>query len=128
MTYNEAEKLFATARYPEKGKPIANNTRLFFEDDVLPYPYFSIRLHENEIIRIHEDNTLWISAAGWPTPTTKERINSFTPIWIHQKYFVWYVGGELFRDPCIYNPDTQELKPASKWSHSIEACSGWGRW
>lgn len=81
MKYNEAAELFATARVPANGKPIANNTRLY---QVWAHRYkgpseicYEIRLHENTIITIFPDNIKWLSSSGWRTVTTKDRLNRF---------------------------------------------------
>ena len=39
---------------------------------------------------------LWITSAGWPTNTTKERLNGFNGVNIYQKDFQWYVNGEAW--------------------------------
>lgn len=35
----------------------------------------SVRLHGNEIARITDEGKLEVSLAGWPTVTTRERVN-----------------------------------------------------
>ena len=85
MNYWEAQRLMATARWPHKGKPIGNNTRLYDNDG-----YYTIRLHNNVIMEIHPDGFFPMDA-GWQTVTTKARLNEHMPIGhIHQRDFTWY--------------------------------------
>ena len=87
MNFTAAEELMATARSAVKGKPIANNTRLYY------YEFrdcYSVRLHGYEILRIFPDR-FEPSDAGWRTATTKARLNEHMPIGhIHQRDFTWY--------------------------------------
>ena len=69
MNYWQAQRLMATARWPHKGKPIGNNTRLYDNDG-----YYTIRLHNNVIMEIYPDGFIPLDA-GWQTVTTKARLN-----------------------------------------------------
>jgi len=40
----------------------------------------SIWLHGNEIVRRNESDQIEVSLAGWPTPTTRERLTPFAII------------------------------------------------
>ena len=87
MNYEQARKIMKTARDPAKGKPIANNTRLRYNQF---RDYYSVRLHGNEILKIFPDRFEPYDA-GWRTVTTKARLNEYMPIGrIHQKDFTWY--------------------------------------
>ena len=44
-----------------------------------------------------KDGTLSITTAGYPTNTTKERLNAFPGVRIHQSKGVWYLN-DLFWD------------------------------
>jgi len=49
-------------------------------------------LHGHRIAR--KDRTgLFITAAGWKTNTTKERLNGLPYVWINQKAGTWYLNG-----------------------------------
>ena len=81
----------ATARSAVKGKPIANNTRLFNRENTID-DYFEVQLHGNTIAHIRRDR-ITIFDGGWQTVTTKARLN-----WllngmarVFQKDYVWYV-------------------------------------
>ena len=86
LTYEECERLMETARSRDRGKPLANNTRLFDRGDC-----FALQLHNTDIIRIFPDG--WVLSAGrWQTVTTKQRLNDWGPITIYQRDFVWWVS------------------------------------
>lgn len=52
-------------------------------------------LHGNPIAKLKEGK-LYISHSGWPTNTTKERLNGLPNVSIHQKDFQWYLNGEAW--------------------------------
>ena len=52
-------------------------------------------LHGNPIA-ILQEGKLHITHAGWPTNTTKERLNGLPNVHIHQKDFQWYLNGEAW--------------------------------
>jgi hypothetical protein len=86
LTYEECERLMDTARSRDRGKPLANNTRLFDRGE-----YFALRLHNTDIICVYPDG--WVlSAGGWTTVTTKQRLNDWGPVSITQRDWTWYVG------------------------------------
>jgi len=54
-----------------------------------------LKLHGNEIAYLHSpDQTLEITNAGWPTPTTKERLNGLKSVHIVQRKGKWYLNGK----------------------------------
>lgn len=87
MNYEAAATLFATARNPEKGKPLTNNTRLWRSADSAHY---YITLHGNTIIRIYPTGWM-VYNCGWRTVTTKDRLNRYLPQRIFQRNFKWFV-------------------------------------
>ena len=96
----EAQTLFCTAKDKAKGKPIANNTRLFKRGED-----YAVRLHNTDVVTIHSDDTYTLNTGGWRTVTTKERINRFSPARVYSDKKVWLVktgfgeyGGSLFED------------------------------
>ena len=52
----------------------------------------AIWLWENKIAEFREDG-LWITNAGWPSTTTKERLNGIPDVRIAQKKGQWYLNG-----------------------------------
>lgn len=57
-----------------------------------PEGEYVMALHGSPIARLTADGKLLISAAGYPTHTTKERLNGLPDVSVHQKDFVWYVS------------------------------------
>tara|TARA_Y100000592_G_C5381110_1_gene273463 strand:+ start:530 stop:898 length:369 start_codon:yes stop_codon:yes gene_type:complete len=45
---------------------------------------------------------LWITAAGWRTNTTKERLNGLNGVNIYQKDFQWHLNGEAWNGEPKY--------------------------
>lgn len=88
MDYMEASATFKTARYPHRGKPLQNNTRLYErwsgEDEP---PDYSIELHSTYVVTIHPDDTYTINTGGWDTHTTWNRIYGWSPLnWSRMEY------------------------------------------
>jgi hypothetical protein len=97
MNFTTAEELMATARSAVKGKPIANNTRLFRNFRTMREnrgdDYFEVELHGNTIAPLWRDGITIFDGGGWQTVTTKARLN-----WllngmarVYQRDHVWYV-------------------------------------
>lgn len=121
MKWEEAEELWSTVRTPSNGKPLGNNTRLWWSEDYyvgwvgLSLEFFQnqqdsdcfiITLHGNVIIKIYEDDSQVLDSCYWKTVTTKDRINKwgltetyFDPeygvtrrrFYLYQKDFQWYI-------------------------------------
>lgn len=85
LTYNQAKALFESARDKAKGKPIDNNTRI-----VKTTKGYGVKLHNTVIVDIDENNNYTINNGGWYSPTTKDRINKYSPIRVYQQKNVWY--------------------------------------
>jgi hypothetical protein len=70
----------------------------------------SIRFHNTDIITFNPDNTIVLNSGGYRTPTTKDRINKFSPVRLYQNKGFWYFnGGSLFYDNCIINNEGKLL-------------------
>lgn len=112
MNWFTAQRLMATARNPEKGKPIGNNTRLYFqpcwdeEQPPLYEDYYSIRLHGNSIMQIYRDRIV-PSDGGWKTVTTKARLNEYLPqgFYVFQKNWDWFIQDRNTNadEPLVYH-------------------------
>lgn len=87
MNFEEAERTLLRARSRQAGKVVQNNTRLFFRD-----PHYAIQLHATDVVEIHPDNQWRLFTGGWLTPTTKERINHYSPARVYSDGGQWYVG------------------------------------
>ena len=57
------------------------------------FKVWMLKLHGNTIATIDEFNMLSISNAGWPTNTTKERLNGLPNVRIQQKNWNWFLNG-----------------------------------
>lgn len=62
----------------------------------------AIRLHDTDIVTFSGDKII-LNSGGWRTSTTKDRINKFAPVYIHQTKGLWYIDNKLFYDNCIVN-------------------------
>ena len=111
MKYEEARRLMKTARNPMKGKPIGNNTRLYYEDPGIGHEsYYSVCLHGNEILKIYSDRFV-PSDAGWKTFTTKARLNDFMPMGsVYQRNWDWYltIGDTTYDWDDVYFVSTRD--------------------
>lgn len=58
-------------------------------------------LHNNLIAEHYSDGRILISNAGWPTVTTKERLNAIPHVSIYQRNFQWYLNGEAWNGNWI---------------------------
>jgi len=85
-TYAAAEQLFAKARTPDAGEPVARNTRLFKRGD-----NYAIQLHDTDVVTFHPEGTVTLNSGGWRTVTTKDRINGFSPASLTQDQGIWYL-------------------------------------
>ena len=65
------------------------------EVEVLPNVTI-LKLFGNEIAFRYNnpERTLSITHAGWPTVTTKERLNALPNVRIYQRDFQWYLNGQ----------------------------------
>ena len=118
MNWFAAQTLMETARDKSEGKPIANNTRLYFEtalSDNIAYPRYIIRLHGNVIMQIYRDKIVPLDG-GWRTVTTKERLNRYLPrgYKVYQKDWEWYLE---VRDSIKVEPKTYPFDDVH-WIHN----------
>ena len=94
-TYESALALARKARSLDKGKPVANNTRLYIDGDDV-----RMRLHATDVVTFHADGSLTLRAGGWYTVTTKDRIHSALagPLVLMSRKGRWYVA-QGWNDP-----------------------------
>lgn len=93
LEYRDAERLFATAKVPENGKPLQNNTRLYKSCGEFGECY-EVWLHATPVVTIYKDGTYVLKTGGWATVTTKDRLNTYAPGMIFQESRVWYWSPE----------------------------------
>lgn len=80
-------------------RKIANNTQLEKYSD---REYAAVRLHSTEVVRYYPNGDIQLNSGGYRTSTTKERLNTFSPVNVSQRDFAWYVNGvEKFQDDMI---------------------------
>jgi hypothetical protein len=107
MNWFAAQRLMATVKNPEKGKPIGNNTRLYFHDAGIGHEsYYNIRLHGNQIMQIYLDRIVPMDG-GWRTVTTKARLNEHLP----QGFYVFQKNGDWFIQDMNTNADEATVYP-----------------
>jgi len=110
LTYEEAVKLMGAARYPERGKPLENNTRLWWADDWFGYgnddwnDAIVVVLHNTAIVTIYPDGTYVLVTGGWYSNTTRARMSDYAPGYIKQKNYEWYWSAG-------YDPRTETHAP-----------------
>lgn len=97
MTYNDLHKLISGKTNKTRRK-LAGNTW----GEILPCGLITVTLHNTIIIRAYTDGAFVLTNGGWPTHTTKDRLNRFTPFQIWQKNFQWYTR-ENGRDIEFHN-------------------------
>lgn len=93
-TFTDCARFLAQGRNPTYRK-LANNTTLvaISEGGSLAY---AVKLHATNVVIIYPDDSVRLFSGGWRTVTTKQRINSFSPIGIYQVNRTWRI-----------NPDTE---------------------
>jgi hypothetical protein len=86
MTHAEAVSMVRGKRNANRRK-VGNNTYA----EILSDGSVGIMLHSTYVVKIHPDNTYTLNSGGWQTLTTKDRINQYSPRYVYQKNFEWFV-------------------------------------
>lgn len=86
MTHSEAIKM-VRGKTNRDTRKVGNNTYA----EILHDGSVGILLHSTYVVKIHEDNTYTLNSGGWQTLTTKDRINQYSPRYVYQKNFEWFV-------------------------------------
>lgn len=92
LTYDAAIDLLGT----KPTKKIDNNTTIRKVGDSI-----AVRLHNTDVIVIRKDGNYVLNSGGWRTVTTKDRINNYSPAYVHQYKRKWYLYD---RSTGINNP------------------------
>ena len=79
-----AEALYARSKLHQ------SNTSVTLDDE----GNWVLQLHGNMIAKITDQNLLYITTAGWNTPTTRERLNALNGVHVHQKNYTLYLNGK----------------------------------
>lgn len=72
----------------------------------------AIRYHYTDVITTYPDGNTVLTTGGWKTVTTKERLNSYTPLCVSSEKGVWYVYG----DNLDKTPFEDEMVFDSEWN------------
>jgi hypothetical protein len=76
-----------------ESRKLGNNTYLQRRNDNI-----AVMLHSTDIITMLLDNSNILTSGGWKTSTTKDRLNTYSGVSIHQDKGNWYVDGSIFYD------------------------------
>lgn len=71
-------------------RKLGNNTYLVKRDTCI-----AVKLHQTDVIAFDPDNTCRLYTGGWHTRTTKDRINTYSPVTVSTKNRVWTVSGQF---------------------------------
>lgn len=120
LNYEKAKAIFATARWPSYGKPIANNTRIFrrrndWDTTAKASPglkdSYAVRLHYTDVVEFLQNGNVILRSGGWHTVTTCSRINIYAPcsLYSHRETQTWTVTYQgvsyVFKDDMELLPD-----------------------
>lgn len=96
LTFDVAQARYMSAKDKRKGKPTPDvNTRIVYVNE----DTYAIQYHQTKVVLIHRDGTYTLNSGGYRTPTTKKRINDYSPVKVFQKKHEWYIGeGKPFID------------------------------
>ena len=103
MNYSEAKEIMAKARDKSKGAPLGNNTRLFEHAVSTSDVYYSVRLHNTDVVNIYKNGCYSLNSGGWRTRTTQDRINTYSPIRVYADKGTWHIGAIVFVDGIVIN-------------------------
>lgn len=112
LTTSECRALIQSARNRAAGKPLQNNTRLFerWAGSDSPNAY-AVRLHNTDVVTVNPDHTWTLNSGGWRTMTTRDRIESYSPVRIIQDRGEWYVRvPSPAEEPTIIYNDVDDPK------------------
>lgn len=70
------------------------NTRVLVDSDS---GFATMYLHGHAIAQHQPNGIKSVTHAGWPTMTTKERLNGISGVDVYQKKGVWYLNGNEWR-------------------------------
>lgn len=107
-SFKEAEEFLAKGKDKSK-RPLGFATYLIKRKD----GSIAVRLWDTDVVVYKPNGDIVLNSGGWRTPTTKDRLNGYSPITIAQTNKVWYVCRKgkweeknvPFRDGMIVHPD-----------------------
>jgi len=87
MTHAEATQL-VLGKNNRMERKVGNNTRARIKPD----GSVAFQLHSTDVVTIHDDDSATLRTGGWNSSTTKERINRYSPVYVRQKNWEWYLS------------------------------------
>lgn len=99
-------------------KKIGHNTYLQRDGEVIEAIY-----HSTPIVTYFRSGRMRLETGGWYTPTTKDRLNQLTPLYITQAKNIWYLSdGSRFFDGIMTDDSGNVLNPqTSEHQDKIDA-------
>ena len=97
-TYNQLFQLFGS----RTERTIGNNTKAIIDRDDLS---ITVTLHDSPIVMLDPNGEISVSLAGWPTVTTRDRVNQFLPAAVsifqrnHEQHISLRVDGHTVVQP-----------------------------
>ena len=87
MTYQELNEFIKKGRTPTTHRRI---TRGHNTIAVRRGENIAIQLHSTDVVTYRPDGSIVLDSGGWRTPTTKDRMNDGTGVWLWSDRSVWY--------------------------------------
>lgn len=77
-------------------------------------------LHGNAIAEWQADGSLWVTSAGWQTPTTKDRLNGLSGVRVHSQHWLWFLNGKRWDGGWVQvsGSATRELQVQAAQAHT----------
>lgn len=85
LYWDDALRLALSARWPERGKPLNNNTRMILDGPREEPKQVRLRFHNTDIIVWRPNGDRYI-CTGWESQTTRERLHEYGGTSIHTKW------------------------------------------
>jgi hypothetical protein len=114
-------------KYVESSKngddcPIDNNTRV-----IRHIGHVAIKLHNTEIVTYYKSGWIELNSGGWLTVTTKDRMNTYSPIRVWANKRVWYVTFNnktyLYEDHMSFNLESGNVYGGPDKSELAKECN-----
>ena len=97
MTHAEATQ-FVLGKNNRMQRKVGNNTTA----RILPNGSVAIQHFSTDIVVIHDDYSATLRHGGWKSPTTKKRINKYSPVGVFQKNWEWFTShGTPFQEGML---------------------------
>lgn len=68
-------------------RTVGNNTTLRIDTDQC----IRVRLHNTDVVTYNPNGAILLDTGGWFTVTTRNRMDTWSPVLMMQKNFVWFV-------------------------------------